>query len=670
MARWNKAVDESFDLSDNDDDDDDEEDDDQGHDDEDESNPDYESSTTDNGSYSSTRGKGGPSGGGSKGSFRPPGSSRSGPAGTRNSRSRKKASGKSLHQEHDHRIIESEDGCPLSHPDGEDSYYEQKRSEHITCVTDDGSTLPTLRTGHASVTLEDSSGWHLRPVPDNKTRTDSGIALVGMSGRLQDSVSNEPFWDVFGRGPGGIPRVPADRLTIEPRIDPPSKERGSSPARFGNLIQNPGLFAARLIDTSPQEQVEMDLTPKLLLETAGEALDLGSTLAKDKDSGRLLNDKDQAALKYYRCTECRSKTRFESESKQHMEKRHRWRCDYVQKSSKVVGNPGEILDRPSIHHLRSGESSTSSNMERGRSALKVARRTTKHQKIRLLSLDGGGVRGLSSLVLLERLTSITNQQADGRKPVMDLSELFSTATSTSTGGIVAFQLCKVACAETDIRQPLIPRASPGSMFPLLKQLIGLADALRHFHEVNDEGPRPAADLTDLSPSDKLDFSGWHQDMKPQNMLFSGERPENSLQRPVVIDPDTPSRFDQLVWANQQCDRKSPQDHTNPEAYPQITRESFESMMTSSSLCVAGEIDHLSILSLILNSNVGSGIYANCHGFQEAASAVLETVYHVEENRHLDGGSEPSTYLDWIKNWGREHDRTSTLRSPQHMAYRV
>ena len=535
MARWNRAVDESFDLDDDEDDDDDDDDDDQGHDDEDESSPDYESSTADDASNSSTKANGAPSGGGSKGSFKSPGNSRYGPASTRNSGACKKASGESLHREYDYRIIESEDSYPFRYLDDEDSYYGHKSSKHFARATDDESTFPTLCIDLTSVTLEDYSGWHLPLVVDKGPREDLITAIVGLSGRFRGSVSHEPFWDILGRGPDTSQQVPADRFSIDPRIDIPSNERGSFPTRFGNLIHNAGLFDVGSLDISLQEQFEMDITPKLFFETVSEAMDLGGIPTK------LSNEKGRAASRYHRCTYCRTKRRFEPERKQHMEKYHCWRCHYEQESSNVFGNPEEVLHRPSIYHLPSGKSSTSSNMESSRSTLKGIRPTTQHRKTRLLCLDGGGVRGLSSLILLERLTSIVNQQANCGAPGLDPQKIFSTVVGTSTGGLLALMMCK------------------------------FASTLRHLYDLGDEGPRSAANLTDLSPPDKLRLSGWHQHIKPQNILICHGRPEIYLHRPI-IDPDT-----------------------------------------------------------------------------------LEALYCVEKNRHLDDGSEPYTYLDWMRNWWRAHN---------------
>ncbi|MEM7026379.1 MAG: patatin-like phospholipase family protein, partial [Pseudomonadota bacterium] len=52
-------------------------------------------------------------------------------------------------------------------------------------------------------------------------------------------------------------------------------------------------------------------------------------------------------------------------------------------------------------------------------------------KIRILSLDGGGIRGLISLEILRHLEEATG------KPI---AELFDVVAGTSTGGIIGTQL--------------------------------------------------------------------------------------------------------------------------------------------------------------------------------------------------------------------------------------
>lgn len=54
---------------------------------------------------------------------------------------------------------------------------------------------------------------------------------------------------------------------------------------------------------------------------------------------------------------------------------------------------------------------------------------TRHQQLRLLSLDGGGVRGLSSLYILRHLMMVVNSR-NPPKPC----QFFHMIGGTSTGG--------------------------------------------------------------------------------------------------------------------------------------------------------------------------------------------------------------------------------------------
>lgn len=57
--------------------------------------------------------------------------------------------------------------------------------------------------------------------------------------------------------------------------------------------------------------------------------------------------------------------------------------------------------------------------------------TKKPRKIRLLSIDGGGIRGLASILILKRIMNKINEdRAEGLKPY----EVFDLIGGTGTGG--------------------------------------------------------------------------------------------------------------------------------------------------------------------------------------------------------------------------------------------
>lgn len=58
---------------------------------------------------------------------------------------------------------------------------------------------------------------------------------------------------------------------------------------------------------------------------------------------------------------------------------------------------------------------------------------------RLLSLDGGGVRGLSSLLILREIMNDIEQRIDASE-VLKPSEYFDLIGGTGTGGLIAIML--------------------------------------------------------------------------------------------------------------------------------------------------------------------------------------------------------------------------------------
>lgn len=65
---------------------------------------------------------------------------------------------------------------------------------------------------------------------------------------------------------------------------------------------------------------------------------------------------------------------------------------------------------------------------------------------RILALDGGGVRGLSSLLILQKLMDEISDKNDG-KPGLPC-EYFDLICGTSTGGLIALMLgrLRIVCA--------------------------------------------------------------------------------------------------------------------------------------------------------------------------------------------------------------------------------
>jgi patatin-like phospholipase/acyl hydrolase len=58
---------------------------------------------------------------------------------------------------------------------------------------------------------------------------------------------------------------------------------------------------------------------------------------------------------------------------------------------------------------------------------------------RILALDGGGVRGLSSLLILQKLMDEIAHKKDDGRPALPC-EYFDLICGTSTGGLIALML--------------------------------------------------------------------------------------------------------------------------------------------------------------------------------------------------------------------------------------
>src|SRR5579859_1982763 len=92
--------------------------------------------------------------------------------------------------------------------------------------------------------------------------------------------------------------------------------------------------------------------------------------------------------------------------------------------------------------------------------------------LRILSLDGGGVRGISSLYMLKELMAQIKRERRVENPNMPLSdirpcEVFDLICGTSTGGLIAIMLGRLEMVCSNIRHPVgsLPYCRP-SMMPL------------------------------------------------------------------------------------------------------------------------------------------------------------------------------------------------------------
>ena len=87
---------------------------------------------------------------------------------------------------------------------------------------------------------------------------------------------------------------------------------------------------------------------------------------------------------------------------------------------------------------------------------------TEQRPIRVLCLDGGGVRGLSSLYIIKKLIEQVKEQEDPdhSKPeqLLRLCEYFDLICGTSTGGLIAIMLSRLGYVSGKVMTAIIRTA--------------------------------------------------------------------------------------------------------------------------------------------------------------------------------------------------------------------
>lgn len=144
--------------------------------------------------------------------------------------------------------------------------------------------------------------------------------------------------------------------------------------------------------------------------------------------------------------------------------------------------------------------------------------TTKGPPLRILSLDGGGVRGYSMLIILQELMHRTFVETEGRAPkrheIPKPADHFDLIAGTGTGGLIAIMLgrlrldietCKDVYVrmtrkvfETDKTIAGIPYRS--TLFKASKLEEAIKECVREHTIFEDEGNDVLANATPMTPS--------------------------------------------------------------------------------------------------------------------------------------------------------------------------
>ncbi|KIW32267.1 uncharacterized protein PV07_03827 [Cladophialophora immunda] len=103
------------------------------------------------------------------------------------------------------------------------------------------------------------------------------------------------------------------------------------------------------------------------------------------------------------------------------------------------------------HHDEHG-SSDSDSLPPNMDTVQPVDRIPERQPILLLSLDGGGIRGLSSIIILERIMAEFNKD---RTIPLQPYQVFSMIGGTSTGGLIALMLGRLRMTIDEVKEAYI-----------------------------------------------------------------------------------------------------------------------------------------------------------------------------------------------------------------------
>lgn len=115
---------------------------------------------------------------------------------------------------------------------------------------------------------------------------ETGVAIVGMSGRFPGAESLDEFWKVLEDGIDLCREIPEDRFDLQSHHDSSGKKPNTTLSPYGCFIDKPGMFDARLFNMSPREAASTDPGQRLLLMSTYEALEMAGYTQYTDAEGR------------------------------------------------------------------------------------------------------------------------------------------------------------------------------------------------------------------------------------------------------------------------------------------------------------------------------------------------------------------------------------------------
>lgn len=138
--------------------------------------------------------------------------------------------------------------------------------------------IETISVDVEHVTNTPTAGAPRSQISSSGRPEQSGIAIIGYSGRFPEAASAEGLWKILQDGRDCHREIPADRFDANAHYDPTGKKKNTSTVRHGCFINEPGVFDARFFNISPREADQSDPAQRLALMTAYEALEMAGVV--------------------------------------------------------------------------------------------------------------------------------------------------------------------------------------------------------------------------------------------------------------------------------------------------------------------------------------------------------------------------------------------------------